>query len=242
MATKLQRVYFLVASVLALALGALLQPTLSGLREHYPWLLDHDPNNITDCIFCWAWPYAGALIVFGFCISAAAGNKNATALGIYVGQVAWFLIPLPQGNLWPLFLIIIAVVSPLALAGAWIGEKLWRHSQLSSRAIGMFALALLLFGLLFIVRLPTTTLESSQVLTIDKPRIGDYRLDWCREWAQNCGKPAADEFCRRRGFVEAKSFKKAPGVGQDDPTRVIGAEHACREQSCDGFASITCHK
>jgi tetratricopeptide (TPR) repeat protein len=72
------------------------------------------------------------------------------------------------------------------------------------------------------------------------PRYGDYRLDWCRYWAHRCGKPAADEFCRRHGFAESASFAQAPGIGRGDPTAVIGSGEICNQRSCNGFASVTC--
>ena len=79
-------------------------------------------------------------------------------------------------------------------------------------------------------------------LTIDKPRYGDYRLDWCRYWAHGCGKPAADEFCRRHGFADSASFAQAPRIGTDDPTAVIGSGQICNQRGCNGFATITCRK
>jgi tetratricopeptide (TPR) repeat protein len=82
--------------------------------------------------------------------------------------------------------------------------------------------------------------EASSVVKIEQPRLGNLRLDWCREWAQQCGKAAADEFCRRQGFAEAASFAKAANVGE--PTRVIGSGQVCNQPSCAGFAAISCRK
>ena len=78
--------------------------------------------------------------------------------------------------------------------------------------------------------------------TIDKPRYGDYRLDWCRYWARDCGKPAADEFCRRHGFSESASFAQDLRIGKNDPTTVIGSGQICHQRTCNGFATITCRK
>jgi tetratricopeptide (TPR) repeat protein len=89
---------------------------------------------------------------------------------------------------------------------------------------------------------PVPSPESLPKLTVDKPRYGDYRLDWCRYWAHACGKPAADEFCRRHGFAEAASFAQDPGIGKDDPTTVIGNGQICSQRTCNGFASTTCRR
>jgi hypothetical protein len=84
---------------------------------------------------------------------------------------------------------------------------------------------------------PGPSAEGTEVVAIDKPRLGDFRLDWCLEWSHTCGKAAADEFCRRKGFAESASFVKAPRVGER--TRVIGTGQVCNQASCDGFRSIT---
>jgi tetratricopeptide (TPR) repeat protein len=81
---------------------------------------------------------------------------------------------------------------------------------------------------------------SSQAVTVDKPRYGNFRLDWCRYWGHSCGKPAADEFCRRHGFAGATSFAQAPRIGMQDPTSVIGTGETCDKSFCNGFANITC--
>ncbi|RPI35902.1 MAG: tetratricopeptide repeat protein, partial [Hyphomicrobiaceae bacterium] len=86
---------------------------------------------------------------------------------------------------------------------------------------------------------PGQSVGGSELVAIDKPRLGDLRLDWCREWSQLCGKPAADEFCRRQGFLDAASFTKAP-VGEH--TSVIGTGQICNNPSCDSFATITCRR
>ena len=89
---------------------------------------------------------------------------------------------------------------------------------------------------------PVPSPEAPSRVTIENPRYGDYRLDWCRYWAHGCGKPAADEFCRRHGFAESASFAQDRGIGKDEPTTIIGNGQICNQRSCNGFASVTCRK
>ena len=89
---------------------------------------------------------------------------------------------------------------------------------------------------------PVPSPETASRLMIRKPRYGDYRLDWCRYWARGCGKPAADEFCRRHGYAEASSFAPDPRAGQSEPTTVIGTGTLCKDKTCNGFATIACRK
>lgn len=65
------------------------------------------------------------------------------------------------------------------------------------------------------------------------------RLDVCREWGANCGKPAADVFCRMKGFTESL-FSWADAQPGYTPTWVIGTDQECRGSFCTGFQEILC--
>jgi hypothetical protein len=75
-----------------------------------------------------------------------------------------------------------------------------------------------------------------------KPKIGIFRLDWCRVWGAQCGKPAADQYCQSKGFVQSNNFEEAIDIGAATPTVVIGTGQQCADPSCDGFTFITCEK
>ena len=74
--------------------------------------------------------------------------------------------------------------------------------------------------------------------TFNLPRWFDDRLDWCLTWASNCGKPAADNFCKRQRYTGATTFTSEPGVGK---TRVSGTNQICNGKGCTGFKTITCY-
>lgn len=71
-----------------------------------------------------------------------------------------------------------------------------------------------------------------------KVRSGDMvRLDWCHEWAANCGEAAAQAFCVAKGMARAVSFTSKPNVGL---TVVIADQRICNSAACAGFANIVC--
>ncbi len=79
--------------------------------------------------------------------------------------------------------------------------------------------------------------EDVEEATFSKPKFKGKRLDWCLEWSEKCGKPAADAYCGTKGFDKAKSFAIAKGIGN---TRLIGTGENCSGPNCDGFKYITC--
>jgi hypothetical protein len=82
--------------------------------------------------------------------------------------------------------------------------------------------------------------------TFPNPMQGPYRLDYCLHYSKTsgafggCGNPAANAWCKTRGFVKAKQWVIARDIGAVSPTSVIGDDRICRAAACDGFASITC--
>jgi hypothetical protein len=70
------------------------------------------------------------------------------------------------------------------------------------------------------------------------PKLANgYAVDNCLHWGSQCGKPAADEYCRLTGHPGgAVSFATA----NMHPTWVIGDNRACTEAFCVGFTSIQC--
>jgi hypothetical protein len=68
------------------------------------------------------------------------------------------------------------------------------------------------------------------------PRINGKMVDRCLNWGENCEQPAADNFCRRKGFSAAATFEYA----NLRPTLVVGDDKVCDEDYCQGFTTITC--
>ncbi len=76
---------------------------------------------------------------------------------------------------------------------------------------------------------------------IATPTYAGMRLDWCFKWAEQCGQPAADVFCRLNGYSRATSFTKAENVGQNGiVTYVIGSARQCQDPACDAFQNVRC--
>jgi hypothetical protein len=76
-----------------------------------------------------------------------------------------------------------------------------------------------------------------------KPKIGSYRVDWCLTYGNNCGKPAADAFCKSKNHGSARSFSFDENIGNTGPTKTVGSDAAiCNQAMCDGFKSIQCNR
>lgn len=79
--------------------------------------------------------------------------------------------------------------------------------------------------------------DRSKQAEFDAPMVDGVALDICREWGNNCNKPAADLFCQRQNFVESETFQIA---NDQPPTRIITSGKLCEEKSCDRFSWIKC--
>lgn len=78
--------------------------------------------------------------------------------------------------------------------------------------------------------------------TFNAPMFQGNRLDWCQSWAKDCGKPAADAWCRTQGFEAASEFPVDANIGKSSPTKIISTGQICNKSFCDGFKKITCYK
>jgi len=67
-----------------------------------------------------------------------------------------------------------------------------------------------------------------------------YRLNFCMDDNQGCGEPAANTWCKDRGFSRATRWAQEDNIGALYPTVFIGSGAICDKFLCDGFEEITC--
>jgi hypothetical protein len=73
----------------------------------------------------------------------------------------------------------------------------------------------------------------------DNPTVNGIAVDVCLNWAENCGQPAADAFCRTQGFAGSSEHTV---MANAPPTFVIGDGVRCEESYCARLSSITCRR
>ena len=81
-----------------------------------------------------------------------------------------------------------------------------------------------------------------ETVFFSKPVIDSYRVDWCRDWASNCGEPAATAFCQAQGYTRADTWSLAEDIGTQHPTKVISTGQICAASLCDGIEQIQCSR
>jgi hypothetical protein len=86
----------------------------------------------------------------------------------------------------------------------------------------------------------STGLASAEQKVFDSPRYKSLALDWCKGWASECGKPAADLWCFKQGYESASGFSRWDDLGE--PTRIVSNNQICDQPECDSFTKITCQK
>lgn len=83
------------------------------------------------------------------------------------------------------------------------------------------------------------TSEGMQTPTLERTNLflnPAYRVDHCLSFGRDCGKPAADRFCRDNGYRSAAEWDTAPA----SPTLVLGTKEICAGSYCVGFTRVRC--
>ena len=77
-----------------------------------------------------------------------------------------------------------------------------------------------------------------QTVVRNYPTWAGKPVDWCENWATNCGWGGAHRYCAMSNFTKAVSWKTyKPGS-----TWVIGSQQACNGPACTGFSQVVCQK
>ena len=80
------------------------------------------------------------------------------------------------------------------------------------------------------------------VKVFNYPVYNGYRLDWCRQFEQECGQPAAQQFCQKAGYTQVVAF----GIQNQltVPTMTVGSNAICNPayHRCDSFSYVECKK
>jgi PASTA domain len=66
---------------------------------------------------------------------------------------------------------------------------------------------------------------------------GGMSLDYCKEWATNCGQPAADAFCQAQGLKMATLIVV---MRNHPPTQVLGTRQRCDANYCTAITDVRC--
>jgi PASTA domain len=64
-------------------------------------------------------------------------------------------------------------------------------------------------------------------------------LDYCLNWAANCGKPAADAYCKSHNYAASQSLDKKDN---DPTTAVISTGQMCTAPNCTRIVAVRCVK
>ncbi len=82
--------------------------------------------------------------------------------------------------------------------------------------------------------LVTGGVSQADVRSYSAPVVNGSRLDACLTGDGDCGKPAADAFCRGQGFEIAVLFQRQAATD----TKRLGSGEFCAGEACTGFRQI----
>ena len=88
--------------------------------------------------------------------------------------------------------------------------------------------------------MPAGAEETTNILgpgvTIPGPRFRGVPVDSCLRPGRDCGQPAAEAYCKTRGFPAAASF----ATGKVARTWMIGEAKDCRGPECTALTQVVC--
>jgi hypothetical protein len=76
--------------------------------------------------------------------------------------------------------------------------------------------------------------------TVRNPVINNRPVDWCLVPTKQCGKPVADEYCKRMRLGHAVQFE---GARSSQRTLILGTNELCdtrRFDHCDRLSRVVC--
>jgi hypothetical protein len=88
--------------------------------------------------------------------------------------------------------------------------------------------------------LALTGAARAEITEFAAPAYKGHLLDWCFNWAADCGKKPADAWCKLQGYDGVEAFKKWENPNKS--TRLIGSNQVCDEPECDSYTKIACFK
>jgi hypothetical protein len=91
---------------------------------------------------------------------------------------------------------------------------------------------------LAVAMIPAAHAQVSEGHVYPVPMMNGAPVDACASWGTDCGKPAADQFCRTQGWQAATDFTSV----LDSRTWVIGSNRYCQAGpgTCGGLRNVTC--
>lgn len=84
----------------------------------------------------------------------------------------------------------------------------------------------------------SSTAASATARSFFTPAVDGQRIAFCVQSGEECGKPAADVWCRSQGFAEALLFQR-DDAGEDKLLYADTGE-LCAKENCISFRQIKC--
>jgi len=82
--------------------------------------------------------------------------------------------------------------------------------------------------------------QMQDTITFDDPTHHGKLVDTCLTFQTDCGKPAADAYCKEKGYGEAVKFPKRRSYKEETLTMKQHATCSPANNVCDTFAYIIC--